>query len=169
MLKENKRQLVQTSTCSPANTYTCVLRTPHVCILSLQYIWISSGRSRCLAPTPGLTSENPTVACSVCVCAYTHTRNTYTPTPCKKRGDTSIAQTNPSTLKTDANRRPAGTTPRTLHLHTHAMVFKTPVNSTENTCWAYTRKEKMTTTKWIKMMTETTSTTTTARRKLMQT
>jgi len=32
---------------------------------------------------------------SVCVCAYTHTHDTYTSTPCKKWGDTSIAQTNP--------------------------------------------------------------------------
>ena len=32
----------------------------YICILSLQYIWISSGLSRCLVPTPGLTSEYPT-------------------------------------------------------------------------------------------------------------
>ena len=69
----------------------------YICILSLQYIWISSGLSRCLVPTPGLTSEYPT--CSVCVYAYTHTHNTYTSTPCKKWGDTSIAQTNPSHWK----------------------------------------------------------------------
>jgi len=64
----------------------------YICILSLQYIWISSGLSRCLVPTLRLTSEYPT--CSVCACAYplTHTHNTYTSTPSKKRGDTSLAQ-----------------------------------------------------------------------------
>ena len=83
---KTKRQLVQTSTCSPAYIYTCVLRTPHGIYVyshySTQYIWISSGLSRCLVPTPGLTSEYLT--CSVCACAYTHTYNTYTSTPCKK-------------------------------------------------------------------------------------
>jgi len=69
----------------------------YICILSLQYIWISSRLSRCLVPTPGLISEYPT--CSVCVCAYTHTHNTHTSTPCKKWGDTSIDQTNPSHWK----------------------------------------------------------------------
>jgi len=98
--KKTKRQLVQTSTCSPAYIYTCVLCTPHgryICILSLQYIWISSELSRCLVATPGLTSKYPT--CSVCVCAYTHTHNTYTSTPCKNWGDTSLAQTNLSHWK----------------------------------------------------------------------
>jgi len=37
------------------------------------------------------------------------------------------------TLEIDANRRPAGKTPRTPLLHTHVMVFKTPINSAENT------------------------------------
>jgi len=41
--------------------------------------------------------EYPT--CSVCVCAYTHSHNIYTSTPCKKCGDTSIAQTYPSHWK----------------------------------------------------------------------
>jgi len=37
------------------------------------------GPSRCLIPTPGLTSKYPICAVCVCVCVYTHTP-TYTPT-----------------------------------------------------------------------------------------
>ena len=56
--------------------------------------------SRCtLIPTLGLMSEYPTCSVCVCVCVYTHTHHTYTSTPCKKWGDTSIAQTNPSHWK----------------------------------------------------------------------
>jgi len=138
----------------------------YICILSLQYIWISSRLSRCLFRTPGLTSEYPT--CCVCVCAYTHTQHIHI-NPLLKMGGHFHHPNESLTLETNANRRPAGKPPLTPLLHTHAMVFKTPVKSAENTCWACIRKEKMTTTKWIKMMTETTSTTTTARRKLMQT
>ena len=47
----------------------------YICILSLQYIWISSGPSRCLVLTSGLTSEYPT--CSVCACAHTHTQHIH--------------------------------------------------------------------------------------------
>jgi len=56
------------------------------------------------------------------------------------------------TLEKSTNRRPAGNPPLTPLLHTHGVVFKTPVNSAENTCSAYIREEKMTTTKCFKMM-----------------
>ena len=105
----------------------------------------------------------------VCVCVRTHTHTTHTHQPPVKNGETLPSSNESLTLETNANRRPAGKPPLTPLLHTHAIVFKTPVNSAENTCRAYIRKEKMTTTKWIKMMTETTSKTTMARSKLMQT
>jgi len=41
------------------------------------------------------------------------------------------------TLETNANHKPAEKSPLTPLLHTHAMVFKTRVNSTENTCCTY--------------------------------
>jgi len=41
------------------------------------------GPSRCLIPTPGLTSEHPICAVRVCVCVYTHTR-THTLPPALK-------------------------------------------------------------------------------------
>ena len=44
------------------------------------------GPSRCLIPTPGLTSEH---LCSLCVCVRIHTlTHTYTPTRVKNREDT---------------------------------------------------------------------------------
>ena len=44
------------------------------------------GPSRCLIPTPGLTSEH---LCSVCVCMRIHTlTHTYAPTRVKNREDT---------------------------------------------------------------------------------
>jgi len=70
---------------SSINICMCTSYTArYICTLSLQYIrvWISSGLSRCLVPTPGLTSEYPT--CSVCACACSHTHNKFTSTPCKK-------------------------------------------------------------------------------------
>jgi len=45
------------------------------------------GPSRCLIPTPGLTSEYPICAVCVRVCIYTHTL-TYTPNRVKNREDT---------------------------------------------------------------------------------
>ena len=43
--------------------------------------------SRCLIPTPGLTSKHP--ICAVCVCVRIHTlTHTYTPTGVKNREDT---------------------------------------------------------------------------------
>ena len=165
MFKENKKAVSLDFYLQPSiYIYMCTSYTARcICILSLQYIWISSGLSRCLVPTPGLTSEYPT--CSVCVCAYTHTTHTHQPPV--KNGETLPSPNESLTLETNANCRPAGKTPLTPLLHTHAIVFETPVNSTKYTYWAYICKEKMTTTKWIKMMTETTSTTTTGRRKLV--
>ena len=52
------------------------------------------GPSRCLIPTPGLTSEYPIFAVCVCVCIYTHTP-TYTPTHVKNREDTDFCQKYP--------------------------------------------------------------------------
>ena len=101
----------------------------YVCILSLQYIWISSGLSRCLVPTPGLTFEFPH---AVCVCVRTHIHTTHTHQPPVKNGETLPSPTESLTLQTNA--RPAGITPLTPLLHTHAIVFKTPVNSAENDC-----------------------------------
>jgi len=102
------------------------------------------------------------------VCVHTHIQHINIK-PLSKMGGHFPRPNESLTLKTSANRRPAGKNPLTALLHTHTMVFKTPVNSAENTCWAHIHGKKMTTTKWIKTMTETTSTTTTARRKLMQT
>jgi len=45
------------------------------------------GPSRCLIPTPGLTSEYPIYGVCVCVRIHTHTL-TYTPTRAKNREDT---------------------------------------------------------------------------------
>jgi len=69
---KTKKQLAQTCTCSPAYIYTCTsYAVLYICLLSLQYIWICSRLSRCLVPTPGLTSEYH--ICSGCVYAYTRT------------------------------------------------------------------------------------------------
>ena len=97
------------------NIYICICTSytvRYVCMLSLQYIWISSGLSMCLVPTPGLASEYP--SCSMFVCAYTHTQHSNTHQPPVQNGETlPLAQTNPRTitLETSANHRPAGKTP----------------------------------------------------------
>jgi len=89
--KKTKRQLVQTSTCSPAYIYKCVLHTPHG--IYVHYHYSTSGF---LPGSPGVSSRHPgshpSTLHAVCVCVRTHTHNTYTSTPFKKWGDTSIAQ-----------------------------------------------------------------------------
>ena len=55
--------------------------------------------SRCLIPTPVLTSEYPHL-CSVCVCVRIHTHTpTYTPTRVKNREDTENTPIFPSVKK----------------------------------------------------------------------
>ena len=64
--------------------------------------------SRCLIPTPVLTSEYPHL-CSVCVCVRIHTHTpTYTPTRVKNREDTENTPIFPSVKKdppTPSNKR----------------------------------------------------------------
>jgi len=57
------------------------------------------GPSRCLIPTPGLTSEYSICAVCVCVCVCIHTRTpTYTPTRVKNREDTVNTPIPPSVI-----------------------------------------------------------------------
>jgi len=75
---------------------------------SLQHVWISSGLTRCLVPTPVLTSKYLTHA--VFVCVHTRTHSTYTSSPCKNWGDT-FTSSGPNgflTLETSANHKIAG-------------------------------------------------------------
>ena len=81
----------------------------------------------------GLRSSN-SWEFAVCVCVRTHTHTTHTHQPPVKNGETLPSPNESLTLETNANLRPAGKTPITPLLHTHAIVFKTPVNSAENTC-----------------------------------
>jgi len=66
-----------------------VIRTLYgICILSLQYIWLSSGLSRCLARHLG---SHPSTSHAECVCARTQTLTTHThQQPVKKRGRSSF-------------------------------------------------------------------------------
>ena len=52
--KKTKRQLVQTSTCSPAYIHTCVLRTPHGI-----YVYYHYSTSGFLPGSPGVSSRHP--------------------------------------------------------------------------------------------------------------
>jgi hypothetical protein len=136
MSKGKKRHLVHTCTCSSAYSYTCVFCTLY-CIymyaiatvhldffwalqvsppdtwahfrVPLQYIWISSGLSRCLVPTPGLTSEYP--ICRVCVCVNTHTHHIHI-NPLLKMGRHFPRTSESLTLETSTNHGPAGKPPR---------------------------------------------------------
>ena len=104
-----------------------------------------------------------------CVCVYVHTYTQHLHiNPLQKIGRHFPRPNESLILETNANWKPAGKTSLTPLLHTHAMMFRTPVYSAENICWAYICKKKLAITKWIKTMIQTTSTTTTARRKLMQ-
>ena len=85
--KENKRQLVQTSTCSRVHIYTCVLRAPHG--IHVYYHYSTSGF---LPGSPGVSSRHP---CShlitphaVCACVRTHTQTTHEHQPPVKNGET---------------------------------------------------------------------------------
>ena len=91
------------------------------------------------------------------VCVHAHTQRIHI-NPLSKFGRHCPCPNESLTLETNVNSRPAGKTSLIPLLHMHTIVFRTPVNSAENTCRAYIRKEKITTTKWIIMMTETTST-----------
>ena len=81
---EEKQQLVQ-DLIPPHNIYI------HMCTLyTYTNIFMSRfspsgffGPSRCLIPTPGLTSEHPIRAVCVCVCVYTHS-HTHTLPPALK-------------------------------------------------------------------------------------
>ena len=85
---ERKKQLVQ-DLIPPLSIYIhiCTLYTnTNICIPRFSPSGFF-GPSRCLIPTPGLTSKYPICAVCVCVCVYTHT-HTYTPTRVKNREDT---------------------------------------------------------------------------------
>ena len=111
--------------------YTCTAYAiRYICLLSLQYIWICSGLSRCLVPIPGLTSEYHT--CSECVCAYTRTVTQHIHiNPLLKIRRHSPRPNESLTLETSAINRPAGNPllPPLFYTGTHVMVFKTPVNT----------------------------------------
>jgi len=81
---KEKKQLVQ-DFIPPLNIYIhmCTLYTyTNICMSRLSPSGFF-GPSRCLIPTPGLTSE---YLCSVCVCVRIHTlTHTYTPTRVKTR------------------------------------------------------------------------------------
>jgi len=62
-------------------------------MLSLQYIWISSRLLGTVShPNTWAHVGIPHVQC-VCACVHIHTHKTYTSTPCKRWGDTFLAQT----------------------------------------------------------------------------
>ena len=87
-----------------------------------------------LIPTHHTCIPGTQMHTAVCVCVRTHTHATHTHQPPVKNGETLPSSNESLTLETNANRRPAGKPPLTPLLHTHAIVFKTPVNSAENTC-----------------------------------
>jgi len=87
--------------------------------------------------------REPHMQC-VRMCVHTHTQHIHINPLCRMGRHFPLNES--LTLETNANRRPAGKPLLTPLLHTHVMVFETPANSAENTCWAY-GKEKMTTTK----------------------
>ena len=60
---------------------------------------------------------------AVCVCVRTHTHTTHTHQPPVKNREALPSPNESLTLETNANRRPAGKTPLTPLLHTHAIVF----------------------------------------------
>ena len=89
---KRKKQLVQ-DLIPPLSLYIhmCTLYTyTNICIPRFSPSGFF-GPSRCLIPTPGLTSKYPVCAVCVCVCVYTHTR-THTLPPALK---TEKTQTKP--------------------------------------------------------------------------
>jgi len=78
--QKKTKKVISPDTCQRIYTHLYFVTVQYICMLSLQYIWISSGLSGCLVPTPGLKFEYPT--CSVCVCIHTLWHNTCTSTPC---------------------------------------------------------------------------------------
>jgi len=94
-----------------------------------------------------------------------HTHTSHTHQPLVKNGETLPSHKRIPHAGNEHQPWTSWKTPAsTPLLHMHAMVFETTVNSTKNTCWTFICEENMTTTKWIKIMTATTSTKTTARR-----
>jgi len=92
---QEKKQLVQ-DLIPPLNVYIhmCTLYTyTNICMSRFSPSRFF-GPSRCLVPTPGLTSKH---LCSVCVCVRIHTlTHTYTPTCVKNREDTNNTTIFPS-------------------------------------------------------------------------
>ena len=133
MLKENKKVISPDFYLYPAYIYTCVLRTPNGI-----YVYYHYSTSGFLPGSPGVSSRHlsshPSTPHAVCVCVCTHTHTTHTHQPHVKNGETLQSPNESLTLQTNANLRPAGKTPLTPLVHMHAIVFKTPVNSAENTC-----------------------------------
>jgi len=145
MLKENKKAVSPDFYLQPS-IYIYMFTS-----YTARYIYYHYSTSKFLPVSPGVSSRHPgshpsTPHASVCMCIHTHTQHIHI-NSLLKMGRHFSRPNESLTLETNANRRLAGKTPLTPLLHTHAMVFKTPVNSAENTCWAYIRKKKMTTTK----------------------
>jgi len=116
ILKQTKtRQLVYLPTAQHMYILICTSYTCEVCMCTSVAVHLySSEISRCLVPTPRLTSEYS--ICSACVCAYTHTqRLTHThqlPRKIERRTKDlglcliSLPRSNSSlALMTNANRR----------------------------------------------------------------
>jgi len=138
--------------------YTCDSIQPR-----LQYIWISSGLSRCSLPTLGLSSEYST--CIVCVSVHTRTHSLIPPV---KRGDLQNVpkpnfislpppKPNPCAGKSD-NHRSIEKSWLSLSFYTRMQWRNIAVGNTcysaKNTCWAHLCEEKIATTKcqWMKRM-----------------
>ena len=82
-IRKQKRQLVYTPPCSPAYIYAYVLRTLYGIHVSYRY-----GISRFLQGSPGVSSRR--LSSHPKTPHYTH--DTYTSTPCKRWGNTSLAK-----------------------------------------------------------------------------
>jgi len=82
------------------------------------------GPSRCLVPTPGLTSSTPCAVC-VCVCVYTHIRPRILPPASKNRKDTDNTRISPCIKK---NKPPRQATSALHRLATHFTRPQTPMN-----------------------------------------
>jgi len=78
-----------------AYLYIFPARSHHITTVHLDFFQVSEFLLQLSRPDTRAHIRVPHMQC-VCVCVRTHTHNTYTSTPCKKWGDTSLAQTNPS-------------------------------------------------------------------------
>ena len=101
MSRFGKKQLVQDLIQPPSiyiHMYSCSLYTYTNTYMPRFSPSGFVGPSRCLIPTPGLTSKYPICAVCVCVCIHTPTP-TYSPTRVKNREDTDNTPISPSVKK----------------------------------------------------------------------